>query len=147
MSEEKKKGGFKLFEKFKNVKHIEIYITIIFAIVLLLIYISSTSKSEIKGQTTSDLNVITYVDNIEQNLEDILSNIGGVEDVKVMITLDMSQAQVADSKINLTTFPEIKGVVVTAKGVGNTSAKMKVLHAIEAVIQIKNSNIEILSSD
>ena len=146
MSEEKKKTGFKLFEKLKNIKHIEIYITIIFAVVLLLIFMSSTTNPSKKEQT-SDLSVLSYIDNMETNLEEILSNIGGVEDVKVMITLDMTQAQVADSKINLSTFPDIKGVVITAKGVDNTSTKMKVLHAIEAVIQIKNGNIEILSSN
>lgn len=147
MSEEKKKTNFKLFEKLKNIKHIEIYITIIFAVVLLLIFMSSTSNTSKKEQLANDLSVLTYIDNMETNLEEILSNIGGVEDVKVMITLDMTQAQVADSKINLSTFPEIKGVVITAKGVDNTSTKMKVLHAIEAVIEIKNGNIEILSSN
>ena len=143
----KKKSSFKMFEKLKNIKHIEIYITIIFAVILLLIYMSSTTKSSDKINNDKELSVIEYIDNMEQNLGEILSNIGGVSDVKVMITLDMTQAQVADSKINLTTFPDIKGVVVTAKGVGNTSTKMKVLHAIEAVLEIKNGNIEILSSD
>ena len=44
-------------------------------------------------------------------------------------------------------FPKIKGVLVTAKGVNNTANKLKVLHAIEAVIDVTNGNIEILSSE
>ena len=64
-----------------------------------------------------------------------------------MITLNMSQAEVVDSKINLSKFPDIKGVIVTAKGVNDTSTRMKVLHAIEAVIEVTNGNREILSSN
>ena len=42
---------------------------------------------------------------------------------------------------------EIKGVVITAKGVNNTTNKLKVLHAVEAVIDVNNGNVEILSSE
>jgi len=38
-------------------------------------------------------------------------------------------------------------VVVIAKGVNNTATKLKVLHAIEAVLDISNGSIEILSSE
>ena len=67
--------------------------------------------------------------------------------MKVMITLDMQQAEVNESNIVLNSFPPIKGVVVTAKGVNDVSIKMKVLHAVEAVIDIKTGSIEILSSE
>ena len=67
--------------------------------------------------------------------------------MKVMITLDMATANVENSSITLGSFPEIKGVLITAKGVNDTAIKLKVLHAVEAVIDIKNKSIEILSSD
>ena len=126
-----------------------LYIAIIFIVVLLLIYLSnfSNTKGASKGETTNELSVSVYIENLETNLEDILSNIGGVSNVKVMITLDMKTAQVENSNINLSSFPDIKGVVVTAKGVEDTATKLKVLHAIETVIELKNGNIEILSSD
>lgn len=149
MSDNEKKSGFKWFEKLKKIKHIEIYIAIIFIVVLLLIYMSnfSSSKSDNNDLSSDNLSVSAYIDKLESNLEETLSNIGGVSDVKVMITLNMSDALVTDSNINLNKFPEIKGVIVTAKGVGDTATKLKVLHAIEAVIDVTNGNIEILSSE
>ncbi len=148
MSEEKR--GFKLFDKLKKVKHIEIYIAVIFIVIILLIYMSNfSSKSKLDNQTSkySDSSITAYISDMEANLEGILSNIGGVSNVRVMITLDMSKAEVADSKITLNTFPPIKGVIVTAKGLSNTATKLKVLQAVEAVLDITGGNIEILSSD
>lgn len=149
MSDNEKKTGFKWFEKLKKIKHIEIYIAIIFIVILLLIYMSNFtgSKSDNNDLNTDTLTVTAYIDRLESNLEETLSNIGGVSDVKVMITLNMTEAEVADSQITLNKFPEIKGVIVTAKGVNDTATKLKVLHAVEAVIDIRNGNIEILSSE
>ena len=149
MSENEKKSGFKWLEKLKKIKHIEVYIAIIFVVILLLIYMSNFagSNSSDDTTTTNELSITTYVNNLETNLENILSNIGGVSDVKVMITLDMNQATVSNSQIVLNDFPAIKGVIVTAKGVNDTSTKLKVLHAVEAVLDITNGSIEILSSD
>ena len=149
MSGNEKKTGFKWFEKLKKIKHIEIYIAIIFIVILLLIYMSNFTGSKLDNNdsNTDTLTVTAYIDRLESNLEETLSNIGGVSDVKVMITLNMAEAEVADSQISLNKFPEIKGVIVTAKGVNDTATKLKVLHAVEAVIDIRNGNIEILSSE
>lgn len=151
MSDSEKKVKFKWLEKLKNVKHIEIYIAIIFVVLLVLIYFSSTqssgTKPKVKSNANSTLTITEYVDDLESNLEDILSNIGGVSNVKVMITLDMKQVSINDSKINLDTFPPVKGVIVTAKGLNDTAKRLKVLRAVEAVIDITNGNIEILSSE
>ena len=147
MSEEKK--TFKWFEKLKKVKHIEIYIAIIFIVIILLVYMSSfKSNSKTNSTTTTnDMSITAYIDNLENSLEEILSSIGGVSNVKVLITLDINKAEVEDSQITLNEFPPIRGVIVTAKGVNNTMAKMKVLEAIQAVIDITNGNIQILSSE
>lgn len=150
MNDNEKKMGFKWFEKLKKIKHIEIYIAVIFIVILLLIYMSNFSKKDTTNNdsnTSGELTISQYIDGLETNLEDILSNIGGVSNVKVMITLDMQQAEVNESNIVLNSFPPIKGVVVTAKGVNDVSIKMKVLHAVEAVIDIKTGSIEILSSE
>ena len=80
-------------------------------------------------------------------MEKSLSSIAGVSDVNVMITLNLNQLQVENNKVVMSKFPEIKGVLVTAKGVNNTTNKMKVLHAIQAVVDVTNGNIEILSSE
>ena len=148
MSEKEKKPTIRWLEKLKNIKHIEIYVAIIFIVILLLIYFSNyKSKKVVNTSTSNEMTVTAYIDDLEENLQEILSNIAGVSDVKVMITLNLNEHEVVDSKINMTKFPQIKGVVVTAKGVNNTTNKMKVLHAIEAVIDVTNGNIEILSSE
>ncbi len=147
MSEVKeKKTGFKWLEKLKKIKHIEIYIAVIFLVIILLIYLSNFSGKK-KASANDEMTITAYVEQLEDNLEDILSNVGGVSNVKVMITLDMSTANIENSSITLGSFPDIKGVLITAKGVNNTTTKLKVLHAVEAVMDIKNGNIQILSSD
>jgi len=150
MGETNKKSKPKWLDKLKNIKHIELYIAIIFIVILALIYMSSfTSKSDTSSGSnkTKEVTVTEYINSLEQNLENILSNISGISNVKVMITLDMSKAEVQDSKINLNTFPNINGVLITANGVDDTALKMKVLHAVQAVIEITNGKIEILSSN
>lgn len=149
MNEKEKKPMPKWLEKLKKVKHIEVYVAIIFIVILLLIFTSSFdfNKNSSSEKLSDEMTVTSYVNNLERNLEEILSNIGGVKNVKVMITLDMAMAEVTDSKINLDKFPGVKGVVVTANGVKDTATKLKVLSAVEAVIDVRNGNIEILSSD
>lgn len=148
MSDNEKKSGFKFLEKLKKIKHIEVYIAIIFIVVLLLIYMSNFNNSSgTSSNNSTEMTVTAYIENLETRLQEILSNIGGVSDVKVLITLDMNTASVDNSNIILDKFPEIKGVLITAKGVENTAIKLKVLKAVEAVIDITNGNIEILSSE
>lgn len=148
---ENQKVKFKWLEKIKNVKHIEIIIIVIFAIVIFLIYSStlkpkSSSSSTTKSET-NELTINSYVDDLEKNLENTLSKIKGVDDVNVMISLDLSEATVEDNIIKSSTFPKIKGIVVVAKGVENTNVKLTVLKAIQAVVEINNGCIEILSSN
>ena len=144
---EQKRTSIKWLDKLKKIKHIEIYIAVIFVVVLLLVYLSSTGISKKQSSDYTETNIMSYVDNLETNLEEILSNIAGVTNVKVMITLNMQQLEVQESNIIINKFPEIKGVLITAKGVESTSNKLKVLHAVQAVIDVTNGNIEVLSSE
>ena len=93
------------------------------------------------------MSVTAYVTNLEADIEDVLSNISGISNVKVLITLDMSKVSVENSQITINTFPPIKGIIITAKGLNDTAKRLKVLHAIEAVVDVTNGNIEILSSE
>ncbi len=141
-----KEGKLKIWDKLKKIKHIEVYIAIIFIVILLLIYLSTTSSSSSATTDTTELTITSYIDNLESELEEILSSISGVSNVKVMITLDMSSATITDSKITLDEMPIIKGVIITAKGVSDTATKLKVLLAVEAVLDISSGNIQIISS-
>lgn len=148
MSEKEKKPTIRWLEKLKNIKHIEIYVAVIFIVIILLIYLSNNkTKENTITQITNDSSVSAYIENMENNLENSLSNIAGVSNVNVMITLNLNQLKVENNKVVMSSFPEIKGVLVTAKGINNTTNKMKVLHAIQAVLDVTNGNIEILSSE
>lgn len=149
MNEKEKKQPNKFLERLKNIKHIEIYVAIIFIIVIFLIYLSSMSDSNDNRKTSiaNELSITAYIDSLESRLENSLSNISGVSDVKVLITLDVSSMEVKDSQISMSKFPKIKGVLITANGVNNTANKMKVLHAVETVIDVEQGKIEILSSE
>lgn len=148
MNEKNKKQLPKWIEKLKKVKHIEIYIAVIFIVIILLIFLSSKDSNDTnQNNSTNEMSVTNYVEKIETDLEKTLSSIAGVSKVKVMITLNLKQLEIVENEINITKFPEIQGILITAKGVDNPSNKMKVLHAVQAVIDIANGNIQILSSE
>ena len=152
MSDKPRQSKFKWVEKLKNIKHIEIYITIIFAAILILIFFSSTSSNKTPNNkainnTPQETTITSYVNNMEDKLEHILSQVNGASNVSVMITLDMTNATINNNIIQTSAFPTIKGIVVVAKGVENTQVKMNVLKAVQAVVDISSGRIEILSSN
>ena len=152
MSDKPRQSKFKWVEKLKNIKHIEIYITIIFAVILILIFFSSTSSNKTYNNkainnTPQETTITSYVNNMEDKLEHILSQVNGASNVSVMITLDMTNATINNNIIQTSAFPTIKGIVVVAKGVENTQVKMNVLKAVQAVVDISSGRIEILSSN
>ena len=147
------RSKFKWIEKLKGIKHIEIYITIIFAIILILIFFSSmdTNKTSTYNNKTNviqeETTLTTYIDNMENKLEQILSQVEGASNVNVMITLDMTNSVVKDNIVEVADFPKVKGIVIVAKGVENTSVKLNILKAVQAVIDISSGRIEILKSN
>ena len=152
MNDKPRQSKFKWVEKLKNIKHIEIYITIIFAIILILIFFSSTGSNKSssnynKSNTSSQTTITTYVTDMENKLENILSQVQGASNVQVMLTLDMSNTTVKNDVIETTDFPSVKGVVIVAKGVENTQVRMNILKAVQAVVDISSGRIEILSSN
>lgn len=153
MSDKSRPSKFKWIDKLRNIKHIEIYITIIFAIILILIFFSSTgnkqsnSTNKDSSNKTTQTTITSYIDDMETKLEQILSNIQGAGNVKVMLTLDMQQATVKDNVIQTQSFPDVKGLVIVANGVDNTMVRMNILKAVQAVLDITSGRIEILLSN
>ena len=84
---------------------------------------------------------------MENKLEQILSQVEGASNVNVMITLDMTNSVVKDNIVEVADFPKVKGIVIVAKGVENTSVKLNILKAVQAVIDISSGRIEILKSN
>ena len=130
---EKSKVRFQWLEKIKNVKHIEIIVIAIFLVVLLLIYFStprSKSNSNATIKENTELTITRYIDNLEADLENTISKIRGVGNVNVLITLNLDNASIENDVIKTATFPKIKGIVIVASGVDNTSVKMNILRAL-----------------
>jgi len=125
MTDKKEKNNWlsnsKLFQKLKSIKHIEIIIAVIFAVIVLLIYLSSVNPVK-KTQSSAGTN-------LETRLESILSDIEGAGNVSVLIN---------------NTDNQIDGVIIVASGADNVFVKMNILKAVETVLKIPTAQIEIL---
>lgn len=111
----------KLFQKLKSIKHIEIIVAVIFAVIVLLIYLSSVNPVK-KTQSSASTN-------LEMRLESILSDIEGAGNVSVLIN---------------NTDNQIDGVIIVASGADDVFVKMNILKAVETVLKIPTAQIEIL---
>lgn len=149
MSDGQVKKKNKFLERLRSIKHIEIYVAVIFGIIMILIYLSTLNTNQTKNNFTQSTTttVTQYIDKMEYDLEKILAQMKGVSKVSVMISLVTEELTVENSNISVSTFPSIKGVVVVAKGVDDTFVRLNVLKAVQAVIKVSNGSIEILSSN
>ena len=128
----------KLFEKLKNIKHIEIIIAIIFGVILLMIYLSTFSNSSISNNSSAATTASAYSTELEDRLEGLLSNIKGAGKVKVMIVLK------SGTELSSTTLPEIASCIVVAEGADDLNVKLNILKAVESAIRVPTTNIEVL---
>ena len=141
------KPKLKIFEKLKSIKHIEIILAVIFIIIMILIYMSSVDNKSATA-SNNDGTVTSYVDNLENRLENVLSNIKGVSKVSVVITLDMEGTSVNEKTqvVNMSSFPAIKGVVIVARGVDDVAVKLNLIKATQALFELPSGNIEVFLS-
>lgn len=168
--------------KMKGIKHIEIYLAVGLALIVALIYFSSlgaSSSNKKNGSSTNEDNLNLkftssqeYVCYLENKLENVITNVKGVGEADIIITLEkgFEYIYVTEEETNTTTngsvitkvsvvmidgqpvlkdeiYPLIKGIVVVADGVGDIDVKMNVLSLIQTVIDVDNSKINILESD
>lgn len=134
---------------------------------------STQSEQNAITSTEDYTSAVEYVNDLENKLESVLAKISGVGSVSVLICLEggfsyeyatdkeTKTSIVGGQEITVTSekvltvgdkpvvekkiYPEIKGVVVVAKGSENFSVKMKILEAAETILQIESENITILS--
>ena len=177
----------KIISKLKSIKHIEIYLVIILAGIVLLIWFGDFGLKSTKASTETkqiSSTVAVYTQELENKLEKTLSQIEGAGEVCVMITLDGSSqlilAYETENKSNTTDnttssgtstktnntstnstpiiintngqssplvlseiMPNIKGVVVVCEGAGNIRVKLNILEAIQALLGVNSSQVEI----
>lgn len=167
-----------MFNKLKSIKHIEIYIALIVALIICGVYFIGVSgkKSTTENiSTKKDNNEINfsssqeYVAYLENKLESVITNVKGVNGANVVITLEKGFEYIYATneetstttngtkvtKVNVVMvdgqpvlqeeiYPIIKGIVIVAKGVSDVAVKMNVLSLVQTVIDIDNSQINIL---
>jgi stage III sporulation protein AG len=136
-----KGNGFKeWFAKVKKIKNIEIAVAVIALALILIIY---AGVNGIKNKT-EEKSVDAETDELEARLEDVLSNITGVGEVKVMITYEGSVEYITantsnvnttstsdGNRINSTTSTTTSPVIVSSNG----SSKPVIVKEIQPDIQ------------
>lgn len=84
-----------IWDKLKKIKHIEIYIALFFAFIVMLIYFASFKGGGDKDNSTNldtlDKNFSTsseYIGYLENKLENVLGQVKGAGNVDIIITID-----------------------------------------------------------
>ena len=164
--------------KIKKIKHIQIYIAIGLAFIAVAMYFAFAfpGKNTVENKSTNNDNIEInfsssqeYVDYLENKLENVITNVKGVGNASVIITLEkgFEYIYVTEEETSTTTngtvinkssvvlldgkpvlqeeiYPLIKGIVVVADGVGDVKVKLNVLSLIQTVIDVKSEKINIL---
>lgn len=89
---------------------------------------------------------VEYEEELELRLEEILSQMEGVGEVEVMITLK-SSTRTQDNSFTYTTqntYPEVEGVFVVSQGGDDSSVKLAITEAIQALFGIDVHKIKIV---
>ena len=163
----------KFFQKLKGVKHIELVIALVLGAVILLIYMSSLSGGTSQQTSTQSITSISEYSNfLENKLSNVLSQIEGAGNVSAMITFESGTEYIyatneeiktnTNSNSNSTTttstststpnedllvkevLPKISGVIVVASGAKDTRVKLEIVKAVQAVLEVPISKIEVL---
>lgn len=143
-----------LLEKKKwNGKDLMIAIVIIGVLIAVLFIPTGERKGDslmnIENPITETASIDTsleYEEELEMRLEEILSQMEGVGEVEVMITLK-SSAETRDRSFTYTAqniYPEVEGVFVVSQGGDNSSVKLAITEAIQALFGIDVHKIKIV---
>lgn len=169
-----------LISKIRKIKHFEIYLAIGLAVFVVLGYFIFSKPSSNANQegTTSKNDIVCenisssseYASFLENKLENVITSIKGVGNVKVAVTLEKGfeyvyateeETKTSSNGTTITTlsivmingqpvikeeiFPVVKGIVVVASGAEDVGIRMNILSIIQTIIEVDNSQIKILS--
>ena len=77
---------------------------------------------------------------LESRLEELLSNVEGVGEVKVMLSVQEKTAEFYGDE----EAPQVEGVVIVAEGVGNSVVERNIQQAVMALFQVDAHRIRIM---
>jgi len=124
----------KTFKKLKSIKHIEIIVAVLFGLILLALYLSTVNG----GTSYNSSNSSGYTYEIEDRLSNVLSDIDGAGKVNVMVMLEDGE------ELNSDIVPKVSSVIVVAQGAKDYKVRIELLKAVEAILNLPTTNIEIL---
>lgn len=158
-----KKG---LLKRLKGVKNIEIIIALILAAIVLLVFFGSFGQNSAK-ENSSAYSFSEYVNGLQNKIESVIAKIDGAGEVDIVITfsggIEQEYAYTTEKIVNGSTItekntlvmvsgkpvlikekaPEIQGIVIVADGAGNTSVRLEIIRAVQALLQVPNGKIEV----
>lgn len=138
----------KLKDYIKGDKRIKL-ILVLGILVIVLIALSGIGGNKSERTDTATIGELSkYEKKLEERLSDILSEIEGVGDIKVMVTLDTSEeSEYGRSKDMLLSVkaPSVRGVIVVCEGGDNIVVKEKVTSAVSGVFGISTTRISVIN--
>ena len=96
---------------------------------------------EIENEMLDDDSATSYLYNVEKQLEQILSAMEGVGDVKVMITTNQVESDIFGTQ-NIR--GSVMGVLIVAEGAGNATVNTRISEAVKALFSIDAHKISIV---
>ncbi len=129
-------------------------VIIIIGVLIAVLFIPTGAKKEnnfaeiqesVSEESFTDTS-LEYEEELEQRLEEILSQMEGVGEVEVMITLK-STSKTQSNSFTYTaqkSYPEVEGVFVVTQGGDNSSVNLAITEAIQALFGIDVHKIKIV---
>lgn len=167
----------KIKEKFKNFysdsKNKIKIITAVGLIGILLIFLSDAFSSKEKSDetVTRPYNYNEYINNLEDQLEDVISSIDGVGECKIMVTLENTAESVYATDVETKNdgesenlkdeyviydsqngetpvlikeyFPKVQGVTVVCSGGDNIAVKEKIIESVTSLFNIPTNRVSV----
>ena len=163
----KTSNGKTVFKK-STVKFLEILIAVVICAVVLVVFLSDFNLFDKQETATTTLETFgDYVNNLEAKLANTISNIEGVGKATVAITFESgieksyAYETITETSNGLTTeelilykgepvvlkeiMPEIKGVVVVAKGASNAVVRLNIVRTVQILLGVTYDKIEVFT--
>ncbi len=140
-----------LSEKYKN--KTTLAVILITGMILMLASGELFGSPEVKNNSEAS-ETKQYRQEIEQDLTDILSEMKGVDNVHVMVTLEKKNSTSSGTKDLFSQksnsysshIPAVSGAVIAARGVKDAETLEKIYYAAKAVLNISGSRIAVIES-
>ena len=154
----------KIINKLKSIKHIEVYIAIALAIVVLCAVVFSPSNKSSKVNSDE-----SYISQMEHKIVSVVQNIEGCGKVSVAISYESADEKVyayetetvkngdsikqtsnivtvkGEALVLKTLPPNILGVVVVAEGADNPVLRLKIIQAVVTLLGINSNCVEVFA--